>query len=565
MCGVRTILRVFLVGALLLQVNTASAEATTQPVTPLPYGSPMDVPKATSKNATSPHVVEMLGQALVDKPAVSRRVELVHDLGLTGLPTAAPYIERAMSDSEPQVRSEAVRSAAVLGDASLRSALEKLMSDGNADVRREVVRAAAALDDSSLIDAGLKDKDEAVFSAACAVASNEEQDKQIITRLSDLQTPARLCAIRALSRRKALAGAFAVAGQLESRELQIVVAAIDCLAEMKSTEAVGKVRPFLHHPHPTVRRSVVMAMGALQGANEQITIASEMIADPDPSVREAAARLLIAHPSADLVPSLVAQLGAGYPPLNEAARQALIAAARGDVSSATEAVVKLLGHPDPRRREDGSFILGGIKSDAALTEHIRLLQDSDLGVVAQAARSLGQIGREDAGPALTKLIAKVNDGDDALQSLSPDQVRVIGDAFISCGEIHEHAALKPAKRLIPQKLTCPGAIRTRAIWAAGVLGSGDDQELIGELLSVVRDTSPYEIEEARVEAIKAIGNLRYSPAGDEFRKEGTENPSTILRWEFHQVADRLSQTTTPYMPPVVADVADTSIQEIRHE
>src|SRR5207244_2517569 len=162
------------------------------------------------------------------------------------------------------------------------------------------------------------------------VASTDGHDKQIVSRLVDLQSPAKRCAIRALGRRKALVGAAVVADALQSSDLPIVVAAIESLAEMKAAGTTSKVRALLHHEHPT----------------------------------------------ADMVSSLIAQLGAGYPPLNTAARNALIAAALNQIPSATEAAVRLLTDPDPRRREDGSFILGGIGSDAALEQHIQLLQET---------------------------------------------------------------------------------------------------------------------------------------------------------------------------------------------
>ena len=60
----------------------------------------------------------------------------------------------------------------------------------------------------------------------------------------------------------------------------------------------------------------------------------------------------------------------------------------------------MLNHPDPRRREDGSQILGRLKSLYAIERHVALLSDSDWGVVTQAAKSLGQIGGREAKSAV---------------------------------------------------------------------------------------------------------------------------------------------------------------------
>ena len=212
--------------ALLLCNENASAQTTRKSAPPIPYGIPSDLPPPIETNATSPHVVEMLAEALAAKPVVSRRVELINDLGLTGLPTALPGIEAAMSDPDPAVRAQAARSAAMLGDTSIRPALHNLLSDDSEEVRNEVVRAGASFNDPSFVEAGLNDKSDSVFSAACAAASTDGHDKQIVARLADLQPATKRSAIRALGRRKALLGAAVVADELQSRELPIVVTAI---------------------------------------------------------------------------------------------------------------------------------------------------------------------------------------------------------------------------------------------------------------------------------------------------------------------------------------------------
>jgi hypothetical protein len=119
-------------------------------------------------------------------------------------------------------------------------------------------------------------------------------------------------------------------------------------------------------------------------------------------------------------------------------------------------------------------------------------------------------------------------------------------------------------QLIPDKLDCPVVIRARAIWAAGMLGESTDATLAAKLLSVFKDTSPFESEEARFESAKAIGNMRYTPALDSMRLEGQQNPVPSLRWISHRVADRLGGVDTPYTPPSEQVVADTSILDVSH-
>ena len=523
------------------------------------FGVPVDFPSPVQVNATSTRVVELLGEALAKNPVTPRRVELVRDLGETHLSPALPHIVRAMDDPEPAVRFEAARAAAALGDVSVIPQLRKLLADADADVRCSAVRAGSSLGDASFVLAGLADADESVFVLACGLASTDEHDRRIAERMSQVAGDSRIAAIRALGRRRAERFATLVETALDDPDIVVVSAAIRSLAQMNAVQTREHVRALVHHPNPTIRRCAVTAMASLADAADQSAVGRQMLADPDLSVREAAARLLAAHPSADTVPALFEQLGAGYRPLNAAAREALVAAGSIPNAGVSQLSAGLLNDADPRRREDGSFILGRLRSDAGFDRHLKLLEDADWKTVAQAALSLSEIGRADARPAILRLASQVGQADQS-RSLAPDQTLAIGCAFIACGRLHCGEALPLIKQIIPQKMTCPIEIRGRAIWAAGVLGSNTDDDLASKLLTVYRDNSPFESEQARIEAIKALGNMRYMAQLDDFRKQGQENPLASLRFLSHEVADRLSGQTTLYAPPRTSVIADTSIQ-----
>src|SRR5205814_9352821 len=103
--------------------------------------------------------------------------------------------------------------------------------------------------------------------------------------------------------------------------------------------------------------------------------AIQMLSDTDPTVRQAAAEVLTPVPSPAALEALVAQLGESYRRLHEATRQALIHPRDPSVRDAViQIAAKMLDDPDPRRREDASFVLGHLHSDAAIQRHIELLQ-----------------------------------------------------------------------------------------------------------------------------------------------------------------------------------------------
>lgn len=531
----------------------------------LPYGvDGFAIPSSVPNNETSPRVVQLLAEALAAKPATPRRVALVRDLGRCKLAAALPHVVAAATDPDAAVRAEAARSIAALDDPSAAATVHKLLGDADTRVRREAVRAGAALDDQAVITGGLNHQDETVFAAACAFAATPEHAATIAARLPSLPPRARLAAIRALGRQRATAHAQVVAAQSSSTDLALAIAAMEALGQMRAASEVAAVHALLSHPHPTARRAAVTALGGTAKADEQVLVARRMLADADLTVREAAARLLVANPAADAVPLLVQQLSAGYPPLRDAARDALVSSAAVAMTSVVDAGSTLLNHPDPRRREDGSFILGRIRSDAALQRHIELLGDPDWGVVGQAAQSLGHIGRREAGPQLARLAAQPARAGDAGPTAAA-RADAIGSAFIACGRLRHQPIVNLAKPIIADKVSSPRAVRVPAIWAAGAAADAADADLANRLLSVYHDNSPYEVEAARFEAAKGLGNMRYTPALDVMRQQGKENPLPTLRWIAHRVADRLAGAAepTPYTPPSVPYVADTSIRELR--
>jgi HEAT repeat protein len=371
-----------------------------------------------------------------------------------------------------------------------------------------------------------------------------------------------LVAIRSLGRRRAVAHTAAVASELSSQRLPLKIAAIEALAQMKASTEVDRVAAQLDHEHPTVRRAAVAAMTALAPADQQIGVARRKLADADLSVREQAARLLVLNPSADTLPLLREQLSAGYPPLRQAAREALVAAAPSANLAVIELAVSLLNDGDARRREDGSFVLGHLRSAAAYERHLQLLADADWALVSQVADSLGRIGREDAAAALERIAARAKQGG-GLELNDSAQVQATANAFIACGKLRYKPILPLAKLIAPQKRDYAVSVRGPAIWAIGAAGDPQDKELADMLLSIARDNSPYESEDARFEAVKAIGNLGYVPAVESMRREAKESALPSLRWMSHIVADRLTGTTTPYTRPEIPAVADTSIQDLK--
>jgi HEAT repeat protein len=287
------------------------------------------------------------------------------------------------------------------------------------------------------------------------------------------------------------------------------------------------------------------------------------LADPDPTVRESAAKLLQAVPIAAGVAPLIEQLDDGYAPLHHAAREALVAAKKDAVPSA----VALLDHADPRRREDGSYILGKLRSDAGLERHIALLTDPDWDVVGQVATSLGEIGRQEASPAIAKLIERAPTINQETVGKEPEQIRInlsavqaMSNAIIAAGKLRITEVLPPLIPLFPQREVQPYKLRAAIIWAFGVMGDPTDTATCDRLLPIYHDL--FESGECKFEALKALGNVGYKPAADELRSISEADPSPNFRWISYWSYRTLTGDTREYDNPVIDWMADVSINDM---
>src|SRR5439155_8565362 len=180
-------------------------------------------------------------------------------------------------------------------------------------------------------------------------------------------------------------------------------------------------------PHPTVRREATVAIAELIDEPARQAKAIQMLGDADPTVREAAAKVLTPMPSTQALAALVEQLNEAYVPLHEALRQALVHPGDDAIRRATiDRAAEMLSDANPRRREDASYVLGGLHSNAAIEKHVALLlwdpknpAKADWPLIAQAAESMGFTG--EASLAVPPLMILIKAAPDALEALQRPQ------------------------------------------------------------------------------------------------------------------------------------------------
>jgi HEAT repeat protein len=483
-----------------------------------------------------------------------------------------------MKDPSPQVRAEAARSAALVGGASLAAEVEKLLQDTDATVRREAVLAAAALarahgGSTHAIDRGMQDSDPQVLAAALQAAWAPEHAGQIARKLAALPKDLGAEAALALGRLKSPQQSAAVLPLLKGDVVQRA-AAVRALGEMADAAQAQAALAMLSDEHPTVRREAVTAMGKLADATTRAALAIQMFADPDLTVRQAAAVVLTPVPSADALGPLAAQLKEDYAPLHVATRAALAHPANAAVRQATiQLAVEMLGDANPRRREDASHILGHLQSDAALDRHIALLQwdpqnpgKTDWPMVAQAAESLGLIGGSAGDRALAPLMALIKPAPEATSALQhpqrEDMALAMANAMLSAARLHHHPALEQAVRILGiDPAGSPSRLRAASAFAIGVLAkSGGGAPQAANMLAIYDSIS--EDRATKLEALKALGNLRHVPAAERLKTIVESDPRPDLRWIAHWAYERCANARVPYTPPSERREPPVSISDL---
>jgi HEAT repeat protein len=216
----------------------------------------------------------------------------------------------------------------------------------------------------------------------------------------------------------------------------------------------------------------------------------------------------------------------------------------------------MLAHPNPLRREDASYVLGRLRSDAAIDRHVALVTwdpaapaKSQWPVIAQAAESLGMIGdRRAIGP----LMIIVKASPDALAGVERSQlnamVRAMANALVAAARLRHRPAIEQSVRILALNPEgCPADLRAAAAFAIGVL-SEPGAAPPGDVNFFAIYSNPYEGHVAKIEAIKALGNMRHAASADRLKELSQADPTRDLRWLAHWSYERCANTRVPYTP-----------------
>ena len=166
--------------------------------------------------------------------------------------------------------------------------------------------------------------------------------------------------------------------------------AVQVLGAIGGERAGEALVPALTDPEPPVRECAARCVGAI-GVQPAVQSLVALVTDGDRNVRETAVRALGRFEDRDgsIADAVVTALADPNPYVREAAAKTL--GAVGDVA-AVAALTAAASDSDPYVRESVARALGRLGGDGAVTCLVALLDDEDSYVRADAAEALGAVG-----------------------------------------------------------------------------------------------------------------------------------------------------------------------------
>lgn len=537
----------------------------------LDYGMEgLPIPAPLLVNKTSPRTVTLLAEALATEKVLARRIHFVHDLGESRKAEAVPTVVAALSDPDAQVRVTAADAVYVLDIEDSRSETSRAMLQNNAEaigrlrkliadldpaVRSAALRALSQIEPGGdAVKVALQGTDQALLSAAIDCARSAEEGQALLGRLNTVPEALRPRAIVAIGRTRPPEAAQQLS-QLASGALPVPQLACACQAMgmVKSADVLPRLTELLGHSHSVVRREAMLALGQCATAETSRQLSIRMLGDRDATVRQAAASVLGQVLTAEVAPALIPHLSDPYQPLWRASRDALVHAPTGPTrEKVIQLAGELLDNADPRRREDGSYLLGRFRSDYRYERHLQLLADSDIELMSQVAESMGLIGRQEARPSIVAL-AQVAEGQRQGKKMQAAVKALIAGGRLGASELIPTCLNILAKD--PQQSYPPA--RSAAVFVIGVTAKADSPA-VNALYTALG--SSYDGPATKFETVKALGNLRQHDAVEVF-SDFPYSKTAALQWIIQWATARITGQPEVHPPTPLTWMADTSIRD----
>jgi HEAT repeat protein len=400
--------------------------------------------------------VGQLVAALSGSPSPTTAAGAALALGGLGAKEGLDPAVRAMQRGVLPLR-HGLRALAQMGSPEALPAVLELLSDPDPAVRREAMRAAIALLDPARPDGRAVDPARAALLDAATPIDEKIDLVRMLGRTGSARAHDVLLPLATARSRSLRLAVLESLGALGAASPKVEAALLEALGDESSEIRLAAAAAL----------SRVAGPGAANKLIERLSVAAEQD-------RGAICLALAGALSRVTDPAFAEKVGAALPAAPDAARDALIEGLgrmRGDAASKVLRRFTTSGIDDRRKVAEA---LAGHPEAASLL--VRLLGDADPGVRANAAWSLGAVGKRDAVAALSKML-----GD-------PD-VAVAGNAGGALGRIaaREGAGADVRAPLCKALSDQRAYVRANALAGAGLSGASCDPGVARDLL--LRDRS----------------------------------------------------------------------------
>jgi hypothetical protein len=140
--------------------------------------------------------------------------------------------------------------------------------------------------------------------------------------------------------------------------------------------------------------------------------------------------------------------------------------------------------------------------------------------------------------------------------------RATANALVAAARLRHRPAIAEAVRILQlDPESCPADLRAAAAFAIGVLsdpGSAPPDDV--NFFAIY--SSPFEGRTAKIEAIKALGNLRHAGSAHRLKEISAADNTPDLRWIAHWAFQRCANTQAPYTPPTERREPPVSVSDL---
>ena len=395
---------------------------------------------------------------------------------------AVPYVVKALSDPDENVRATAVGLCVALKGPDAFTDIKGLAADPSTHVLHEVLRAVRDWNTPPAIAVFLqilKDGNPAIRPYAIG----------LLEGVTDMQVvPAMVEIVRTDPAPNMRRGAFYV------------------LRPLHSPEGVAAAREALTKEKQVIVREAALQTLAAAGCSDARPVMAPLLAVKDTSLRQLAANFLADSCQGEASEDFIAMLGwtggpekpdPATPPMTVSALQMFT---RHPTPAALAVISAKLTDKNQQVRRFAVAALGALGGDKAAEALGRAGKDPDPLVRSAVMEAYGKVGGASAGPAL-------------LAGLSDTALQVRLMAMRSLGTLREPRAVQPLLAMLAEKDV---VVRSAAVEALGALG---DAKAVPAIVKVAAEPDPV-MRESAANALGALGDAQAVEALNRLAADG---------------------------------------------